>query len=130
MNTSIKHECSNLTKLGHFYRQILHPKDPTQCVACPQGTVPDPHHIRCEDIPEEYLRPDSGWAIGAMAFSSTGILITMFVCGVFIRHNDTPVVRASGRELSYVLLAGILMCYSVTYALVLRPNDIVCGIQR
>jgi metabotropic X receptor len=65
-----------------------------------------------------------------MAFSSTGILITMFVCGVFIRHNDTPVVRASGRELSYVLLAGILMCYSVTYALVLRPNDIVCGVQR
>ncbi|XP_044265994.1 metabotropic glutamate receptor 2 isoform X2 [Tribolium madens] len=117
--------CFNCTQY-----QILHPKDPTQCIACPQGTVPDPHHIRCEDIPEEYLRPDSGWAIGAMAFSSTGILITMFVCGVFIRHNDTPVVRASGRELSYVLLAGILMCFSVTYALVLRPNDVVCGIQR
>ncbi|XP_064210869.1 metabotropic glutamate receptor 2 isoform X2 [Tribolium castaneum] len=117
--------CFNCTQY-----QILHPKDPTQCIACPQGTVPDPHHVRCEDIPEEYLRPDSGWAIGAMAFSSTGILITMFVCGVFIRHNDTPVVRASGRELSYVLLAGILMCYSVTYALVLRPNDVVCGIQR
>lgn len=46
------------------------------------------------------------------------------------RHNDTPVVRASGRELSYVLLAGIIMCYSVTFALVLRPTDITCGIQR
>ncbi|KAI4462268.1 metabotropic glutamate receptor [Holotrichia oblita] len=110
--------------------QIRHPDDPTQCIVCPQGTVPDPHHVECQNIPEEYLRPDSGWAIGAMAFSSTGILITMFVCGVFIRHNDTPVVRASGRELSYVLLAGIFMCYSVTYALVLKPNDIVCGIQR
>lgn len=47
-----------------------------------------------------------------------------------LRHNDTPVVRASGRELSYVLLAGIIMCYSVTFALVLRPTDIICGIQR
>lgn len=46
------------------------------------------------------------------------------------RHNDTPVVRASGRELSYILLAGIIMCYSVTFALVLRPTDITCGIQR
>ncbi|GJQ86872.1 putative receptor family ligand binding region [Trypoxylus dichotomus] len=117
--------CFNCTQY-----QIRHPDDPTQCIVCPQGTVPDPHHVECQDIPEEYLRPDSGWAIGAMAFSSTGILVTMFVCGVFIRHNDTPVVRASGRELSYVLLAGIFMCYSVTYALVLRPNDIVCGIQR
>lgn len=39
-------------------------------------------------------------------------------------------VRASGRELSYVLLAGIIMCYLVTFALVLRPTDIVCGLQR
>lgn len=49
---------------------------------------------------------------------------------IFFRFNDTPVVRASGRELSYVLLAGILMCYCVTYALVLKPTDLVCGIQR
>lgn len=55
--------------------------------------------------------------------------LTNFVVEYF-RHNDTPVVRASGRELSYVLLAGILMCYCVTFALVLRPTDIVCGIQR
>lgn len=77
-----------------------------------------------------YLRPDSGWAIGAMSASTSGILVTLFVLGVFIKFNDTPVVRASGRELSYVLLAGILMCYSVTYALIMKPTDVVCGIQR
>ncbi|KAF7281190.1 hypothetical protein GWI33_005036 [Rhynchophorus ferrugineus] len=109
--------------------QIRSPFDPTQCVACPMGELPDIHHVRCIPIPEEYLQPDSGWAIGAMAFSSTGILITLFVFGVFIKHNTTPVVRAAGRELSYTLLAGILMCYSVTYALVLKPSDIACGIQ-
>lgn len=56
--------------------------------------------------------------------------VTLFVCGVFLKHNDTPVVRASGRELSYVLLTGILLCYLVTFALVLRPTDLVCSIQR
>lgn len=56
--------------------------------------------------------------------------VTLFVCGVFLRHNDTPVVRASGRELSYVLLVGILLCYLVTFTLVLRPTNAVCGIQR
>ena len=94
------------------------------------GELPDMHHVRCIPIPEEYLQPDSGWAIGAMALSSTGFLITLFVFGVFIKHNTTPVVRAAGRELSYTLLAGILLCYSVTYALVLKPTDLVCGIQR
>ncbi|XP_047362536.1 uncharacterized protein LOC124954133 isoform X1 [Vespa velutina] len=110
--------------------QIRHPNDETQCKNCEQGTVPDETHSTCSKIPEEFLRLESGWAIGAMSFSSVGILVTLFVCGVFLKHNDTPVVRASGRELSYVLLTGILLCYLVTFALVLRPTNLVCSIQR
>ncbi|KAL1497820.1 hypothetical protein ABEB36_008714 [Hypothenemus hampei] len=110
--------------------QIRSPFDPTQCIMCPMGELPDAHHEQCITIPEEYLQLNSGWAIGAMTFSSTGILITLFVFGVFIKYNTTPVVRAAGRELSYALLAGILMCYSLTYVLVLKPTDIVCGVQR
>ncbi|XP_049694111.2 metabotropic glutamate receptor 2 [Helicoverpa armigera] len=102
----------------------------TQCTVCPRGTLPNPTKTECRPIPEAYLRPDSAWAIGAMSFSSVGILLTAFVCGVWVRHSSTPVVRASGRELSYVLLAGILMCYLVTFALVFRPTDILCSIQR
>ncbi|CAB0006433.1 unnamed protein product, partial [Nesidiocoris tenuis] len=58
------------------------------------------------------------------------ILVTLFVISVFIRHNETPVVKAAGRELSYVLLTGILLCYLITFALVLRPSNFVCGLQR
>ncbi|XP_063990032.1 metabotropic glutamate receptor 2-like isoform X2 [Diachasmimorpha longicaudata] len=110
--------------------QIRHAEDQTRCVQCPQGTVPDETHSHCKDIPEEFLKPDSGWAIGAMSFSASGILVTLFVVGVFFKNNDTPIVRASGRELSYILLTGILLCYLVTFTLVLKPTDIVCGIQR
>ncbi|XP_043464455.1 metabotropic glutamate receptor 2-like isoform X2 [Leptopilina heterotoma] len=117
--------CFNCTQY-----QIRDPVDETQCVMCPQGTVPDETHSYCRDIPEEFLRPESAWAIGAMSFSTTGILMTLFVVGVFLKFNDTPVVRASGRELSYILLSGILLCYLVTFTLILRPSNIVCGIQR
>ncbi|XP_019893077.2 metabotropic glutamate receptor 2 [Musca domestica] len=110
--------------------QIRHPTDETQCLTCQLGTLPDATKQFCQTIPEVYLRPESAWAIGAMAFSATGILVTLFVVGVFVRHNDTPIVRASGRELSYILLAGILMCYAVTFALVLKPTNVVCAIQR
>ena len=110
--------------------QIRAPQDETLCQMCPMGTVPDANKTRCQDIPEVFLRPDSGWAIGAMSFSSCGVLLTLFVGGVFLRHHETPVVRAAGRELSYVLLTGIMLCYCVTFALVLRPTDVVCGVQR
>lgn len=39
----------------------------------------------CRELPEVFLRPESGWAIGAMAFSLAGILVTLFVAGVFLR---------------------------------------------
>ncbi|CAA9999959.1 unnamed protein product, partial [Nesidiocoris tenuis] len=38
--------------------------------------------------------------------------------------------QAAGRELSYVLLSGIFLCYSITFLLVLRPTDVVCAFQR
>jgi len=71
---------------------------------CPNGTLPDQEHLQCVALPEEYLNPESPLAIGAMTFALVGIVITATVLGVYIRFNDTPVVRASGRELSYVLL--------------------------
>ncbi|KAG7308935.1 hypothetical protein JYU34_006205, partial [Plutella xylostella] len=53
-----------------------------------------------------------------------------FVVCVWAARGDTPVVRASGRELSFVLLLGIVMCYLVTFALVFRPTDVLCSLQR
>ncbi|KAK9501334.1 hypothetical protein O3M35_012070 [Rhynocoris fuscipes] len=117
--------CFNCTQY-----QIRHPVEETQCVICPFGKIPDSNHEACLDIPEVFLRPDSPWAIGAMSFSSGGILITLLVVSVFLRHNDTPVVKAAGRELTYVLLVGLLLCYLMTFLLVLKPTDVVCGFQR
>ncbi|XP_046389805.1 metabotropic glutamate receptor 2-like isoform X2 [Ischnura elegans] len=117
--------CFNCTQY-----QVRHPTDETRCVPCPLGTVPDAAHVSCLPIPEVYLRPDSGWAIGAMALASSGILITLFVTTVFIKNQSTPVVRATGRELTSVLLVGLLMCYGMTFALALKPTDAVCGLQR
>ncbi|KAG8334253.1 hypothetical protein J6590_094728 [Homalodisca vitripennis] len=66
----------------------------------------------------------------SLRYTDVCILVTLFVAGVFVRHNETPVVKAAGRELSYVLLTGVLLCYLVTFAIVLRPTNAVCGIQR
>jgi hypothetical protein len=60
-------------------KQIRNPDDETQCSACPLGTLPNVERSQCLTIPEVYLRPDSGWAIGAMSFSAVGIALTFTV---------------------------------------------------
>lgn len=101
-----------------------------QCTDCAFGYLPDADQLKCVPIKETFMRPDSVWSIGAMALSTSGIVVTLAVIIIFIKHNDTPVVRASGRELCFVLLIGILMCYGITFILVQKPTDFLCGAQK
>lgn len=49
---------------------------------------------------------------------------------VFIFHNDTPVVKASTRELSYIIMFGIILAFCSTFVLVAKPNIITCYFTR
>ena len=44
--------------------------------------------------------------------------------------QDTPLVRASGRELIYVILGGLLLSYINTFILLAKPGIVVCTLQR
>ncbi|XP_050413561.2 metabotropic glutamate receptor [Patella vulgata] len=100
------------------------------CIACPMGTIAALDKSFCVLIPQKYLRYNDGISVSAMGLSSLGIIITVWVAIVFYRHRETPVVKASGRELSFVLLGGIFMCYSMTFVLVSKPMTLTCGAQK
>lgn len=46
------------------------------------------------------------------------------------RFNHTPVIMASGRELCYVLLTGVCLCYVMTFIILARPTVIRCALLR
>ena len=110
--------------------QILDPNDETRCLLCPNGTLPDAKKVKCDSLPEEYMTLNSWWAIGSQSLALVGILCTVAVIIIFMKFNDTPVVRASGRELSYVLLIGLLSCYLVTFLLMVKPTTLICAIEQ
>ena len=37
---------------------------------------------------------------------------------------------ASGRELCYVLMAGMLLCYAMTFVMVTKPTLLTCALWR
>ena len=48
----------------------------------------------------------------------------------FIKHNNTPVVKASTRELSYIILIGICISYITSFPLVAKPSLLTCYLTR
>ncbi len=72
----------------------------------------------------------SDWALGSMAFSLVGIICATAILGVFLKYRDTPIIKASGKELSYYLLGGIFLSYFSTFLFVSHPSPTLCGMTR
>ena len=49
------------------------------------GTLPSYDKSYCMEIAEIYLNYNDGIAVGAMVFSTVGIIATIFVISVFVR---------------------------------------------
>uniref|UniRef100_A0A667X6F0 Glutamate metabotropic receptor 8 n=1 Tax=Myripristis murdjan TaxID=586833 RepID=A0A667X6F0_9TELE len=100
------------------------------CELCPYEMRPDTNRTGCVPIPIIKLEWHSPWAIIPVFISMLGIIATSFVIVTFVRYNDTPIVRASGREMSYVLLTGIFLCYAITFLMIAAPDVGVCSLRR
>lgn len=100
------------------------------CELCPYGKRPDRNRTGCRPIPIITLEWHSAWALLPIFVSVLGILATTFVIVTFVRYRDTPMVRASGREMSLVLLTGIFLCYIITFPMIAAPDLAVCSLRR
>lgn len=104
--------------------------DEFSCRDCGIGRWPIANKTSCYDLPQKYLRWDSIYSLISLSIACLGIELTLFVSIIFIKYLDTPVVKASGRELSFILLAGIAFCHLSTFVLLAKPTTFICGSQR
>ncbi|XP_058797774.1 metabotropic glutamate receptor 7-like isoform X2 [Phymastichus coffea] len=100
------------------------------CRRCEPGWAPDDTKSRCIKLTAEVIEWTSPWAIVPFTFATIGILGTVFTTAVFIWFNRTPVIMASGRELCYVLLFGILLCYLMSFVILSKPTKWNCTLLR
>uniref|UniRef100_A0A8C4GVX3 Glutamate receptor, metabotropic 6a n=1 Tax=Dicentrarchus labrax TaxID=13489 RepID=A0A8C4GVX3_DICLA len=104
--------------------------DEFTCETCPSDMRPVPNRTACRPTPIIKLEWNSPFALVPASLAMLGILATSAVVITFIRFNDTPIVRASGRELSYVLLTGIFLIYLITFLMIAEPGVVACAFRR
>lgn len=104
--------------------------DDYTCHTCDPGYKPNVNKTGCVELPVLYVTWNSMWAVVPTCCALIGVLVTAFVLAVFVKYNDTPIIMASGRELCYVLLVGINMCYIMTFVIIAKPCVVTCTLQR
>ena len=100
------------------------------CVECERGYTPNESKTECVLIQPTYLMWSHWWSIIILILTCTGIIATTAVAIVFVIYRKHQVIKASSRELSAVLLCGIMLCYLLPFFFIARPSPWLCGIRQ
>lgn len=99
-------------------------------MSCPNGTKANPQRTQCEDIPETTMEWSNAWVIISVLLSCCGIVVSLLIGVLFYLQKETPIIMASGKELSFVLLFGVLMSFASTFSFAAHPTSFSCGATR
>uniref|UniRef100_A0A8C2LN25 G-protein coupled receptors family 3 profile domain-containing protein n=1 Tax=Cricetulus griseus TaxID=10029 RepID=A0A8C2LN25_CRIGR len=104
--------------------------DMDHCVKCPESHYANTERNHCLQKTVTFLHFED--PLG-MALSSTALCfsaITATVLGIFVKHRDTPIVKANNRALSYILLITLIICFLYSLLFIGQPNTATCILQQ
>ncbi len=101
-----------------------------ECVKCERGYIPNESRTECILISPSYLTWSHGWSIVTIILALCGIIATTALAVVFVVYHKHQVIKASSRELSAVLLTGIMLCYLLPFFFIAMPAPWICAVRR
>ncbi|XP_042331888.1 vomeronasal type-2 receptor 26-like [Sceloporus undulatus] len=117
------------------------------CVPCPEGNISNQTDtVECFPCPEDqYASKDQDQCIHKLiaflsykdplgkCLASSAVflsLVTVFVLGTFLKHNDTPIVKANNQKLTYTLLVSLLLCFLSSFLFLGKPGKFNCLLRQ
>ncbi|XP_042525739.1 vomeronasal type-2 receptor 116-like [Dipodomys spectabilis] len=109
---------------------IANGTDMDQCLKCPDHQYANTERNQCLLRTTTFLAHGEplGMALASMALSLS--ILTTVVLGVFVKHKNTPIVKANNQALSYILLISLIFCFLCSLLFIGRPNTVTCILQQ
>ncbi len=100
------------------------------CSVCEKGLSPNQDRSLCVVNPIFYLSWSNPWGIVIMIATCLGLVATGTCAVVFAVFYKHKVVKASSRELSTILLIGLVLCYLLPFFFLAKPSLAICTLRR
>ncbi|XP_061447712.1 vomeronasal type-2 receptor 26-like [Rhineura floridana] len=105
-------------------------KDMDNCFSCPEDQYPNRDQTQCILKVVSYLSHKEYLGITLVTLAISFSLITAVVLGMFMKHKDTPIVKANNRTLTYILLISLLLCFLCSLLFIGQPEKVTCLIRQ
>ncbi|XP_060112565.1 vomeronasal type-2 receptor 26-like [Heteronotia binoei] len=110
--------------------EISNQKDMVQCIRCSEDQYPSKDRDQCINKIVTFLSFEEPLGVTSALLSVSLSLITTSVLGIFIKHSDTPIVKANNRDITYTLLVSLLLCFLCSFLFLEQPKEVTCFLRQ
>ncbi|NP_001093023.1 vomeronasal 2 receptor 566 [Monodelphis domestica] len=110
--------------------QISNQTGKDQCMKCPEDQYPNRERIQCLPKRVTFLAYEETLGMALASIAASFSLLTALVLWVIVNQKDTPIVKANNRDLSYILLLSLSLCFLCSLFFIGRPTAINCLLRQ
>uniref|UniRef100_A0ABM5GQ00 Vomeronasal type-2 receptor 26-like n=1 Tax=Pogona vitticeps TaxID=103695 RepID=A0ABM5GQ00_9SAUR len=109
---------------------ISNQKDMDACAKCSEDQHPNLSQDQCIPKDISYLSYEEPLGIVLALSAAIFVFITALVIGTFWKYQNTPLVKANNRSLTYILLTSLLLCFLCSLLFIGEPTEITCLLRQ
>ncbi|XP_026581691.1 vomeronasal type-2 receptor 26-like [Pseudonaja textilis] len=104
--------------------------DMEYCDRCPEDQFPNQAHDDCILKTKNFLSFEEPLSITLVSLALLFSFFTALVFTIFIKQRDTPIVKANNRNLTYLQLISLFLCFLCSLLFIGHPNKATCLLRQ